>query len=200
MNVIGKFHEGFINNRRVQVLSSYLSELIPKDSRVLDVGCGDGLLDALVMKLRPDLSITGIDVLPRKQNHISIKPFDGLTIPDEDRSFDVILFIDVLHHTDHPEQLLAEAKRVSKGVIVLKDHTKKGIFAGPTLRFMDWVGNAHHGVALPYNYWTENQWQEAFSKLNLKISCWNSQITLYPFPVNLFFDRSLHFITMLKHG
>ena len=39
--------------------------------------------------------------------------------------------------------------------IVLKDHTRNGLFSGSTLRFMDWVGNARHGVRLPYNYWPE---------------------------------------------
>ena len=67
-----------------------------------------------------------------------------------DASFDVVMFVDVLHHTDDPLLLLQEAQRVGK-IILVKDHFRKGFLAGPTLRFMDWVGNAHHGVVLPYN-------------------------------------------------
>ncbi len=50
-----------------------------------------------------------------------------------------------------PARLLAEAKRVSRGGIVIKDHFREGVLADATLRFMDWVGNAQHGVVLPYN-------------------------------------------------
>ncbi|HEX9758711.1 MAG TPA: class I SAM-dependent methyltransferase [Nitrospiria bacterium] len=182
------------------MLASRISELLPKNARVLDVGCGDGLIGALFMKQRPDVSISGIEVLPRKETFIPVKPFNGIQIPHDDKTFDAVVLIDVLHHTDHPEQLLAETKRVSKGIIVLKDHTKKGILAASTLRFMDWMGNAHHGVSLPYNYWTESQWQKVFSKLNLQVVSWDSKIALYPFPANLFFDRCLHFIAILKNG
>ena len=53
--------------------------------------------------------------------------------------------------------LLRETVRVARQVIVIKDHLLKGAFAYSTLRLMDWVGNARHDVALPYNYWTSAQ-------------------------------------------
>jgi len=199
MKIIEKIHGDYVYGRRVKVLASWIGGLLPKEAQVLDVGCGDGLIDALIMKYRPDVSITGIDVLPRSETYFLIKQFNGKQIPYEEKVFDAVVLVDVLHHTDHPEHLLAEAKRVSKGIIVLKDHTKEGILAGLTLRFMDWIGNVHHGVALPYNYWTDHQWQEALFHLSLKVETWNSRIGLYPFPANLLFDRSLHFIAMLKH-
>jgi hypothetical protein len=38
---------------------------------------------------------------------------------------------------------------------LIKDHTLNGFLAGLTLRFMDWVGNACYGIALPYHYWSQ---------------------------------------------
>jgi SAM-dependent methyltransferase len=197
MKVVGKIHSSLVYNRRMKVLASHLSALLPPDATVLDVGCGDGMIDLLIMQYRPDVVISGVDILVRELTHIPVKVYDGKTIPYDDRSFDVVMFIDVLHHTEYPEVLLREAKRVSRDIILLKDHIKDGIFAGTTLRLMDWVGNAHHGVVLPYNYWTEQQWHKAFKALGLTIEQWNNRIGLYPWPASWFFDRSLHFVAKL---
>jgi SAM-dependent methyltransferase len=197
MSFLGTIHGRFVYPRRVQVLASRLAEFLPSGAKVLDIGCGDGVIDALIMKYRPDVSITGIDVLLRDHINIPAIAFDGRTIPYGTGRFDAVIFIDVLHHTDNPEILLREAKRVSRKAIVIKDHIKDGILAGLTLRFMDWVGNAHHGVVLKYNYWTEPQWRGTFAALDLAVQEWNARIGLYPLPAAWLFERSLHFIAKL---
>jgi SAM-dependent methyltransferase len=197
MNLIERIHGEVTYNRRVNVLCSHLSELIPAHARVLDVGCGDGLLASLIMQRRPDIQIEGVDILVRPRTHIPVQSFDGKAFPYRDASFDAVMFNDVLHHTDDPVVLLSEARRVSRQSIVLKDHTRDGWLAGPTLRFMDWVGNARHGVVLPYNFWPERQWLAAFDQLKLSRAVWKQDLGLYPTPANLFFDRSLHFVARL---
>ena len=179
-------------------MSEQLAQLIPLNANVLDVGCGDGLIVHLISKLRPDLKIQGIDVSVRKQTHIDVTVFDGFKIPFEDRSFDVVMFVDVLHHTDDPAVLLKEASRVTRKSIILKDHLVRGILANETLRFMDKVGNEQHGVVLPYNYWKPEQWNDTFRALSLKIDSWRTKINLYPLPLNILFGRSLHFIASLS--
>jgi hypothetical protein len=108
-----------------------------------------------------------------------------------------VLFVDVLHHTTDPDVLLREACRVTRQVVLIKDHTRNGLLAGTTLRLMDWVGNAHHGVALPYNYWTRREWMDALERLGLRIELWDGRPRLYPRPANWIFGRSLHFIARL---
>ena len=81
--------------------------------------------------------------------------FDGKTIPFEDNSFDLVMFVDVLHHAEDPASLLAEAARVSRKYLLLKDHVRTGLVGKWTLRLMDWFGNAQHNVVLPYNYLSE---------------------------------------------
>ena len=93
--------------------------------------------------------------------------------------------------------LLREAVRVARQAILIKDHLVEGPFAHSTLRLMDWVGNARHGVPLPYNYWTLAEWHRAFDKLGLNINFWESNLRLYPFPADLIFGRSLHFVALL---
>jgi SAM-dependent methyltransferase len=197
MPFLDTLHGRHVFQRRVRVLSGHLAQILPPRASVLDVGCGDGLIARRILELRPDLQLRGLDVLVRPHTHIPVDRFDGHTLPQGDRSVDCVLFVDVLHHTPDPLRLLREAARVARRTIVLKDHTRDGLLAGPTLRFMDWVGNARHGVALPYNYWTKVQWHQAFRTLGLSTGEWRDRLDLYPAPASFFFERTLHFIARL---
>jgi SAM-dependent methyltransferase len=179
------------------VLSTRLASVIPPDARILDVGCGSGALARRLMEERKDVQIRGLDVLRREDAEIPVDLFDGRSLPHPDRSFDGVLFVDVLHHTDDPLSLLREAARVSSRCVIIKDHLLRGLFARVTLRGMDWVGNARHGVALPYNYWRPEQWERAFEEAGLHVEVWEPRLGLYPAPAAWIFERSLHFLARL---
>lgn len=196
-NVIGAVHDQMLIRRHSRILADRLGRELRGVRDVLDAGCGDGGIDQLIQESVPHLSIKGIDVLIRPRPKIKVTLFDGRTVPFPDQSFDAVMFVDVLHHTDDPMVLLREARRVARKLVLIKDHTMDGPLAYATLRFMDWIGNAHHGVALPYNYWPERRWREAFASLKLSVASWEPRIGLYPFPLNLAFERRLHFIAAL---
>lgn len=200
MNALERLHEKHFSRRRVRVLCDRLLELIPSGARVLDVGCGDGLLAREILRRRPDVRIEGIDVQSRADTAVPVQLFDGQSFPFPDASFDVLLFIDVLHHTEDPTTLLREAARIARGVILIKDHASDRLFAVPTLKFMDRIGNARHGVALPYNYWPRRRWLEAFDHLGLKVLGWTDDLGLYPPPASWVFGGSLHFLARVSSG
>jgi len=195
--LVGSLHGELVHSRRVNVLASHLAPLLPPGAQVVDVGCGDGQLARLIQEQRPDCSLSGYDVLVREHTQVPVQAFDGQRLPLADGSVDVVMFVDVLHHTVDPLVLLAEARRVARQAVVFKDHTRDGLLAGPTLRFMDWVGNAPHGVALPYNYWPERRWKQAFEQLGLAVDHWESRLGLYPAPASWLFERKLHFVARL---
>jgi SAM-dependent methyltransferase len=197
MDLIEAVHGRYVHKRRTSVLSRWCSRLIPLNSKVLDVGCGDGRLSRLIADKRPDISICGIDVQQREDSAMRVETFDGKSIPYGEDSFDVVMFVDVLHHAEEPMTLLREAARVARQAILVKDHLAEGTFSYLTLQLMDWVGNARHGVRLPYNYWTLARWHSVFDKLRLNITFWESNLRLYPFPADLILGRSLHFIALL---
>lgn len=191
-------HQALVFNRRVTVLARAIADLLPSNARVLDVGCGSGDVALSVMKLRPDVHIEGVDVLVRDKPAIPVREYDGKTIPFADGAFDVAMMIDVLHHTDNPADVLAEARRVSTSGVVIKDHFRNGLLAGPTLRFMDWVGNAPHGVRLPYNYLSRSEWADLWRQLGLTATKLTDRLPLYPPPFSWLFGRKLHFTTLLE--
>jgi SAM-dependent methyltransferase len=145
------------------------------------------LIDEMVMAARPDASIHGIDIFLRPRLRIPVVEYDGVRIPHPNKSFDVVFFLDVLHHTTDPMLLLKEARRVSRKYII-RGHNRDGFAAGSLLRFMDWVGNAPHGVVLPCNYWSSGQWRSAFGVLGRKMSEYRGQLGLYPFAGNWVFE------------
>lgn len=198
MTLLDPVHRGYVHGRRVRVLLSHIAPLLPANGRVLDVGAGDGHVARALMDARPDVTIEGIDPLVRPDTKIPVTEFDGTTIPFADGSFDTLLIVDVLHHADDAMALLREARRVARRSLIIKDHRRDGLLAGPTLRFMDAVGNRRHGVALPYSYWSSAEWRRAFRELGLEPEVEIRRLGLYPFPASLLFDRGLHFVARLR--
>jgi SAM-dependent methyltransferase len=201
LSVLKRAHGRVVFDRRVRVLGKFLASKIPPGASVLDIGCGDGTIASIIKSHNPTIQIRGIEFAPRPTCLIECAPFDGVTIPYASGSFDVAMFVDVLHHTQGAQglvRLLSEACRVSKRFVLIKDHLAESRFDFRTLQLMDWVGNRPHGVVLPYNYQPRSQWMQYFSSADLAVRDWQDQIALYPFPLSALFGRKLHFIALLE--
>src|SRR5689334_12831224 len=96
MKLVENIHGSYVHRRRVRVLSKHIAPLLPPSAAVLDVGCGDGELAALIAQHRPDVTLSGIDISARRNAAIPVTEFDGRRIPHPDKSFDVMMFVDVL--------------------------------------------------------------------------------------------------------
>lgn len=196
MSLLGQIHNAHIYGRRMRRLSELLAELIPLSCSLLDVGCGDGKLARSLLDKRPDLRIEGVDVLVRDRVWLPVQAFDGKSLPYPASSFDGAMLIDVLHHTRDPLALLREALRVSRRWLIVKDHVLNGPAAALRLRFMDYIGNSHHAVALPYNYLSTGEWNEVHRALNVKVAAEVKKLGLYPSPFDYVFGAGLHFVAL----
>ncbi len=198
MGLPALLHDRFVHGRRVDRLAELLSASLPSCRRLLDVGCGDGRITRAVADRSPGLEVAGIDVVIRPETAVPVSAYDGSRIPFDDNSFEVVMMVDVLHHSQDPLAVLREARRVASAALLVKDHCLDGLAAYPTLRLMDYVGNAHHGVPLPYNYWPRERWRAACAELDLTVVSWQGRPRLYPAPVRPIFERSLHFVALLE--
>lgn len=194
---IGQAHEKLVFNRRVRVLVDHIGALVPADAQMLDVGTGDGQIARMIGQQQAGTQVQGIDIMLRETTHIPVTLFDGATIPFADNSVDVVTFVDVLHHTDDPQRLISEAARVARSAVIIKDHLSETALDHATLRLMDWVGNAPHGVVLPYNYAPRADWDRWFDAAGLRVDRFDTAIPLYPAPASFVFGRKLHFIARL---
>lgn len=197
MQWLGQVHGATVHRRRVLALADSIVPLIEPGWSIADVGSGDGRLAALIAERAGCRRVQGFDVLVRPGTAIQTQWFDGARLPLPNKSVDAVTIIDVLHHTDDPQALMLEARRVARRAIIIKDHRKSRPLAGPTLRFMDFVGNYAHGVALPYNYWSMPRWRRTWRQLELDVASFRTELGLYAWPANWAFEAGLHFLAKL---
>ncbi|WP_077002476.1 methionine biosynthesis protein MetW [Variovorax sp. KK3] len=101
-----------------------IASLVPKGSRVLDLGCGDGALLDLLQRER-GCSGYGVEIadgnvlqcIRHGVDVIQLNLDEGLAMFD-DASFDVVLQIDTLQHLRNAEVMLRETARVGRIGIV----------------------------------------------------------------------------------
>ena len=92
---------------------------------------------------RSEVTIGGTDGLVRPHPNIPARLFDGTTLPFTSLSFDVVVFVDVLHHTLVRRVLLPDAMRVGKR-IPAEDHLREELLA-PNCTL--WIGLGTRTVA-----------------------------------------------------
>jgi SAM-dependent methyltransferase len=191
-------HGRLIFRRRVRALAGNIAQMIPDGAAtLLDIGCGDGTLARSIMNHRPGLNATGVEIRARQHTAIPVQEFDGRILPFGDRSHDVVMLVDVLHHAAEPTLLIREARRVAREAVMIKDHLTGAWLSHERLRMMDWVGNFGRGVPLRYAYWSPEQWHDAFREAGLREVDRRESLGLYGPPLRWLFERRLHFVSRL---
>ena len=101
-----------------------IADLLPNNSRVLDVGCGDGTLMKL-LNSEKNIDVRGLEL---DEKNIEICISKGLSVIEgdaetelgqfPDKSFDYVILSQTLQAFYNPDKVLKELLRIGKSVIV----------------------------------------------------------------------------------
>ena len=116
-----------VERRLVGAFLACLDRSLPVEppQRVLEVGIGEGEVAGRVLKRYPNASVVGVDLPdPALAGHWSSRRLsacfgDAIRLPFPDRSFPLVLAIEVLEHLPDPQAALHELARVASGDVVL---------------------------------------------------------------------------------
>jgi SAM-dependent methyltransferase len=194
---LGGAHEHAVVDRRASVLGPALGAHVPPGAAILDVGTGDGAIARRMAAEAPGAVVWGVDIAPRAGAQVPVTRSDGRRLPFEDRSFDVVSLVDVLHQTEDPRVLLAEAARVARTVVIVKDILAETALDRALLRLRDRIAATGEGERPRGRYGAAADWERWFDAAGLSVEAFSTKVSLWPFPANLLFDRTLHFVARL---
>ena len=155
-----------------------ISDLINKNSQVLDVGCGDGILMEFLIKAKK-VNIRGIEISKTKVQNCIAK---GLTIIEgnaeddlkqfPEKSFDYVILSQTLQAFLNPEKVINELLRIGKQAIVTIPN-----FGYWKIRLLMMAGRMPVSSRLPSKWYetknihlcTIKDFEELCAELNLKI-------------------------------
>ena len=113
-----------MKNLKMKKEFKVIADLLPNDTRVLDVGCGDGSLMNLLTKEK-NIEVRGLEL--EKQN-VQECIYKGLPVIQgnaetelhqfPDQSFDYVILSQTLQAFYNPDKVLKELLRIGKSVVV----------------------------------------------------------------------------------
>ena len=183
---------------RLQV-TDYIARLLPDIDplgaplEVIDVGSGDGYLGAVLQSFRPGTRVTGVETHVRALTRPGFEPvvFDGRRLPFGDRTFDVAILSNVLHHADDQPALFAETCRVTRRRVIIKDHLARHALDRWKLAALDIAGNRRFGADTQGDYLDREQWTSMFARVPSARVTWYEGLSFRTGPLELAFGNEL---------
>lgn len=148
---------------RAKLILSIYKLWFKKNGKVIDVGCGTGIV-ANILKKELGVRIIGCDIKNYLIHDIPFVKIKSDELPFPNQSYDVVLFNDVLHHIDKPRQehIISEALRVAKNVFIFEFEPSVG---GKILDIV--LNKFHYGdLAVPLAFRYAKEWKQLFKNLS----------------------------------
>lgn len=161
-----KFNLSSITSRyRANLVLTIFEKWFKKGDKVLDVGSGTGVI-AYMLKNHLGIKITTCDVKNYLLYKLTFIKITGNKLPFPNKTFSVILLIDVLHHIDKlkQEQLIIESLRVAKAVFIFESEPT---FTGKVADII--LNKFHYGdLNTPLTFRNTHEWKQLLKRLHLK--------------------------------
>ena len=169
------FHQKFfrIYQKGAREMCGDCKDFIEKKGKILDIGCGSGIV-AQEFKNFFEAEIVGVDIQDKRLTDIPFKLMNGEDIPFTENSFDIVLISYVLHHCEKPIVLLKEAKRVSRGKIIIYEDIPKNLLSKffcfiHNLTFNLFFQSRNEKETAIGNFKKREEWKQIFNNLGLRV-------------------------------
>jgi len=130
-----------VERRLVDGFDAAFASLVPeKVDRCLEVGCGEGHQMRSLAESHPEATLTGVDIAgpdwlgEHHEKGSAISTADAAALPFGDRTFDLVIALEVLEHVDEPRTVLSEIARVANDVVIISVPWEPVWCAGNLLR------------------------------------------------------------------
>ena len=141
-----------------KLVDRYIRPFVDKEDLILDVGSGSGSISKL-------LNAEPLDVVDLHEVGAPPGLFDGESVPYADDTFDAVLCISVLHHTENQKKLLEELKRVSKNKIIIFEDVPDSIVDKILCRIHSFSAYGRCSKC----FHTTNEWRRIFHEHGLRV-------------------------------
>ncbi len=166
---------------RARHIARSIAPYLSQNSRVLDIGCGNGVVTHELRKIF-GFAILGTDVAKYLKKDIPFAQMKSATQLDfEDGQFDVGLINDVLHHIeyDHQLKLIQEAARVCKSILIFEAKPSQLTFLAD--KMLNRIHNKE--MPIPLTFRRQEEWEKAITAKGL--ACTGKELKkpfmFYPF-------------------
>lgn len=161
--------------RRIAVLQPFC-----EGGAVLEVGAGSGRFSKTLSE-RLRVPTTGVDVCDYSDRSIPFFIYDGRRLPFPDKSYDIVFFAYVLHHTCDQAMMMKEACRVARRHIVIFEDTFTNAIEHLFAIWNCFHNNALHGwVRFRKGYTKGNMAKMPFPFTFRSIQGWRAFFTQFP--------------------
>ena len=175
------------------LISDHLRDISPLN--VMDYGSGDGWFAHKLYKEGIVKNVVAVDIIKRAHAYLEPQIYNGSKLPFENRYFDLVYSMDVLHHCSNPIKNLKDLLRCCGKYFLIKDHTHSNFLEWLTLVVLDIIGNYKFDVPLVFKYQYEFEWFHAIENEGFILKWF-----LYPAPCHSGFlgsmTNNLQFISL----
>ncbi len=165
-NHVSKFLVYQLLKPRAIDLAKKVSPYLGKGELILDIGSASCTVPEILRK-------QGLKVFPLDVQNFSIVDtvlptiYDGQKMPFRDNQFETSLILFVLHHTNDPTELLVEAGRVSRKIIILEDIITSPLHGYLTATLDNLINLEFFDQ--PHSNKRDEEWQAIFHNLGFKV-------------------------------
>ncbi len=144
-----------------------IARVLPRGSRVLDVGCGSGFIAHHLSALL-GTPVTGLDVRRHADAPVEYLSYDGARFPVPDHSFDAALLCYVLHHAQDQRAFLGEVRRILEpgGLAVVYEDIPENFWDALACRAHDRVWRVRTG---PCTFRLAHEWRTLFESSGFRV-------------------------------